>query len=238
MDDDLAKSAFGWAYILSRYLLLGRTDQSGTGKLMSEHHQKAARMLVGLLDGAMKAGVGNDGSVRLLALRYMIGFLSNPRFIKSYDMIRKGGSSGAYCSQKVVEYIRLAEKEESNGMPRSIVSMAKARVILHDAAAEKFDTNARSRHLQSALSHYAEILEKLASPRDAGIMDGEVVAWVLPEIYYALDQLSTCCPGDEGYWSSVQKSILLLGEVQFGVYYNPEEEMKRIDKGLRLAVGA
>lgn len=238
MDEKLVKEVFGWAYILSRYLLLGRQPAEPVVKPSADRHQDAAKMLCGLLDGVIRTETRKDGPVRLLALRYMVGFLTNPRFEKSRDKIQKKGQPGVYCSDEVQDYIRLAEKEESNGMPKSIVSMARARVILHHAMGRKFDISGRSRDLQSALNHYAEILKELASPRDAGIMDGEVIAWVLPEIYYALEELSICNPGDEGHWESVQKAILVLGEVQYGVYYNPQEELKRIKKGLRLAVGA
>ena len=232
------KKIFGWAYILSRFLLLGRQSIAAPGKSDSERKQDAARMLCELLDGVMRPESGADSSVRLLALRYMIGFLTNPRFVKWHDKIRDKQRPGEYSSAAVDDYVRTAEKAEASGMPRSIVSMARARLTLHHAVGRKSDTRGRSRELQSALDHYAKILEVLASPSDAGVMDGEVIAWVLPEIYYAVGELSRCNPGDEAYWKSVQKALMVIGEVQYGIYYNPNEEMKRIEKGIQIAMGA
>jgi hypothetical protein len=236
LSDELVKKIFGWAYILSRYLLLGRQVDGANANRVAESHQDAARMLCELMDAVIRKDAKENSAERLLALRYMIGFLTNPRFRKSFDKIRSKIRPGVYCSDAVEEYIRLAEKEEPNGMPKSIVSMARARVVLHLAIAKELDKPGRSRDLQSALGHYAQILELLASPRDVGVMDGEVIAWVLPEIYYAVGKLSKSSPGDEGHWESVQKAILVLGEVQYGVYYNPQEELKRIEEGIQLAI--
>jgi hypothetical protein len=231
------KKIFGWAYILSRFLLLGRQSIDASSKPDSDRQQDAAKMLCNLLDGVMRPESGADRPVRLLALRYMIGFLTNPRFEKWHEKISDKNRPGEYSSAAVDDYIRIAEKAESEGMPKSIVNMARARLTLHHAAARKSDIRGRSRELQSALDHYARILEVLASPSDAGVMDGEVIAWVLPEIYYAIGELSRCNPGDEAYWKSVQKALLVIGEVQYGIYYNPNEEMKRIEKGIQIALG-
>lgn len=236
LDPELAKNVFGWAYILSRYLLLGRQsiDVSDAG---ARRRQDASKLLCDLLDAAIQSDTGKRSPEGLLALRYQIGFLTNPRFEKMSGRIRNKEHPDVYSSAVVEDYIRSAEKEESNGMPKTIVDMARARVVLHHAMAQKPGTAGRSRDLQSALNHYAKILKELASPGDASIMDGEVIAWVLPEIHYTLGELSKCNPGDEAHWESVQKAILVLGEVQYGVYYNPQEEMKRIENGLLMAVG-
>ncbi len=233
-DDELVKKAFGWAYILSRHLLLGRQAQASKGRDYFARQQDAANMLHNLLDAVNRADVSQAGLVRLLALRYLIGFLTNPRFLKSPELTLRKGQPGGYYSEIPEGFIRLAEKMK--GMPNSIISMARARVVLHYAIATS-DMATRSRELQSSLKLYSEILEELASPGDAGVMDGEVIAWVLPEIYFAIEKFSQCRPGDEDHWTAVQKSLLVLGEVQYGVYYNPQEEMKRIENGLLMAVG-
>ncbi len=235
--EDLTNQAFGWAYILSRYLLLGRQPKS-EDKDSAANRREASSLLCRLLEALIDRESEKDSSERMLALRYLIGFLSNPRFVKSPDKLRKKGGQGGYCSEQIDKPITLAEKEVSKGLPRSIVSMARARVILHHAIARGNDPAGRSRDLQSALDHYARILDDMASPMDAGIMDGEVIAWVLPEIHYAIGKLSECCPGDETHWEAVQKALVVLGEVQYGVYYNPTEESQRIERGLQLAVAS
>jgi len=236
LDDELVQKAFGWAYLLSRYVLLGRMKQ-GAGGLPSRDQQAAAKKLCEILDALSLRESADDEEVRLLALRYLLGFLTNPRFVKSENMVR--GSSrdhqGSYSSAKIETYVSRAAA--TKGMPRSIVNMSKARIALHHASASKSDNNRRSREMQSALDHYSKILEELAAPKDSGIMDGEVIAWVLPEIYYTLGVLSECHPDTESHWKLVKKSLLVIGEVKYGVYYNPQEEMERIRTGLNLAVG-
>lgn len=233
--DDLSNQAFGWAYVLSRYLLLGRQPKADDKESVADRRM-ASDLLCRLLDAFVRRKSDKDAAKRMLALRYLVGFLTNPRFIKSAGQISSKAGKGGYDSVRIEEYIRLAEKEESSGLPRSIVSMARARVALHHAMAHKKDKAARSRGLQATLDHYAKILKDMSSPSDTGIMDGEVIAWVLPEIHYAVGKLSECCPGDEDHWGAVQKALIVLGEVQYGVYYNPTEECQRIEKGLGLAL--
>ncbi len=235
LDSDLSNQAFGWAYIFSRYLLLGRKKKDNDSDSLA-NHSLASSLLCGLLEALVGRKAVGDAEERMLALRYLLGYLTNPRFIKSPEYLRKNKGDLKYNSGRIEAFIKIAEKEEPGRLPRSIVNMARARVALHHAISRGDDLKACSRELQAALNHYAKILDDMASPMDAGIMDGEVIAWVLPEIHFAIGKLSACCPGDEPHWEAVQKALIVLGEVQYGVYYNPSEESQRIGRGILHAI--
>ena len=235
LDPDLSNQAFGWAYIFSRYLLLGRKKKDNDRESL-DNHSLASSLLCRLLEALVGRKSLGDAEERLLALRYLLGYLTNPRFIKSPEYLRKNKGDSKYNSGHIEAFVRMAEKEEPGRLPGSIVNMARARVALHHAISRGDDLEACSRELQAALNHYAKILDAMASPMDAGIMDGEVIAWVLPEIHFAIGKLSACWPGDEPHWEAVQKALIVLGEVQYGVYYNPSEESQRIRRGILHAI--
>ena len=125
-------------------------------------------------------------------------------------------------------------------MPQSIIHLSRARVALHHAFLGKSDSGTYTRNLQSALDHYSKILGQAPSSNvqnkeDSEVMDGEVMAWALPEMYYAIQELDNHDTNVD--FTHVLSSLLVLGEVQYGVYYNPKEECARIEEGLMLAVG-
>jgi hypothetical protein len=236
LDDDLSNEAFGWAYIFSRHLLLGR-QRKDDDKESLDNRRLASSLLCGLLEAIVGRKSAGDAEERMLALRYLLGYLTNPRFIKSPEYMRKNKGDSDYNSGYIEDFIKMAEREEPGRLPRSIVNLARARVALHHAISRGDDLDACSRGLQAALDHYTKILDDMASPMDAGVMDGEVIAWALPEIHFAIGKLSASCPGDEPHWEAVQKALIILGEVQYGVYYNPSEESQRIERGIQHAVG-
>ena len=76
----------------------------------------------------------------------------------------------------------------------------------------------------------------LDAPPSAGIMDGEVIAWALPEMYYSIEALKLHDPESEEDWRSVQNSLQVLGEMQYGVFFSAKEELERVEKGLQVAI--
>jgi hypothetical protein len=172
---------------------------------------------------------------RTLALRYLVGFMTNPRFIKPMSKIRVDSKSTTYHSQTVEGLITDATKMPM--MPQSIILLAKARVTLHFAYLYRSDARRQVQELQSCLDHYAGILKELDKPTNSGIMDGEVIAWALPEMYYAIELLKLHDVESKGDWRDVQDALQVLGEMQYGVFFNPKEEMERVAEGLQHAIG-
>lgn len=231
--EEQAKRIFGWAYILSRHNLLGRDHFAQ--KLDDARYADAGALLFDLLNTLrFKA---SDETHRALALRYLVGFMTNPRFIKPFEKIRQDprNSQSRYASATVDDLIRDAEK--SAVLPRSVVCLAYARMALYSARDHRKDPDRTARELQTALNHYGTILKQLDSPSKAGIMDSEVIAWAVPEMYYAVGLFAAHDVGSRHDWTKVQDSLQLLGELQYGVFFNAQEESKRIRRGLELTVG-
>ena len=227
---DLIDQGFGWAYLLSRHNLLGRKARSGDARM--PERDRAGLVLYELLNELRFKAKSEEH--RTLALRYLIGYMTNPRFIKPYAKIRldpkKPGS--AFSSTTAEGLITDAGKLPM--MPQTIVQMAKARIALHYAC---FDKPNSAMHLQSCLEHYSAIIKAMDSPACGSLMDGEVIAWAFPEIHYAIEKLALHDTESAADWEEVKESLQVLCEVQFGVFFNPKEEGGRIQDGLEATVG-
>jgi hypothetical protein len=227
---ELIDKAFGWAYLLSRYNLLGRKARSGDVSM--DDRDRAGIMLYELLN-ALRFKAKSD-EYRTLALRYLIGYMTNPRFIKPYAKIRLDprNRNSSFTSATAEGLITDAGKLPM--MPKTIVQMAKARLALHYAC---FDKPRSAMHLQSCLEHYADIIKAMDSPASGGLMDGEVIAWAFPEMHFAIEKLALHDPESTEDWEEVKESLQVLCETQFGVFFNPNEEGERIRDGLEATVG-
>lgn len=231
--EEQAKRIFGWAYILSRHNLLGRNHAAK--RLDDKRYADAGSLLFDLLNILrFKAA---DEKYRALALRYLVGFMTNPRFIKPLQKIRQDprNSQSQYTSATVDGLIEAAKNFAS--VPRSVVYLANGRMALYSAHDYRNDPDRAARDLQTALDHYGTILKQVDSPAKAGTMDSEVIAWAIPEMYYAVGLFAAHDVDSQNDWSKVQESLQLLGELQYGVFFNAHEESKRIAKGLELTVG-
>jgi len=101
--------------------------------------------------------------------------------------------------------------------------------------------------LDHAISQYAITLDAILvtnvhfanqerSSNVAGVMDGEVAAWCLPEMVTALslrDQFVKT-PGERKNLSRMRSALGVLGEAQFGIFFNEDEERDRIERGLKI----
>jgi hypothetical protein len=232
--DEACIRAFGWAYLWSRHLLLGRAED----KRMETSEFKATQDKAGELLEDLLYQVychGEKPEYRQLALRYMAGFLTNPRFVRP-KTLRSGDH------QKAKGYIKLMKEE---GLPGGLISMMEARLHLHAAFAESGKPGFAA-PLQAALATYAETLKSIsATEHSDNMMDGEVAAWAIPEMRYAVELLKQTVTEKGNDKKSkiselerIQKALDMVGEMQFGVYFNQEEEAGRLKKGLELGCGA
>lgn len=227
---ELIDQGFGWAYLLSRHNLLGRKAQSGDARMSDR--DRAGLVLYELLNALRFKAKSEEH--RTLALRYLIGYMTNPRFIKPYAKIRLDPKKrGSAFSSTTAEGL-ITDAGKLSMMPKTIVQMAKARIALHYAC---FDKPNSAMHLQSCLGHYAAIIKATDSPNCGGIMDGEVIAWAFPEMYFAIEKLALHDAESAADWKEVKESLQALCEVQFGVFFNPKEECDRIQDGLEATVG-
>lgn len=244
VSDELSEAAFGWAYIISRYLLLGRdasdrlnsedfVDQSPVAGL-AFYDLLYSVYQVESADVRARSATAFQG---LLALRYLLGFMSNPRFARPFAKLRSDPRDrrSAFSADTIKGLLH--EAGDPSPLPDSITSLVSARVSLHLAVSVGDDAVARRKHLEDALDHYAASLSAVSSGFGVGAMDGEVIAWALPEMYHAVDMAKQVFPSHLDALKDLERTILLMGEVRFGVYFNPVEECKRIKEGLKNGVG-
>jgi hypothetical protein len=230
LSDEACIRAFGWAYLWSRHLLLGRSDDKRMEAAVFKATQdKAGALLENLLYQVYCHA--EKPEYRQLALRYVAGFLTNPRFVRPLTLRFDHHS-------KAKAYV---EEMAKAGLPGGLVSMMKARLELHRAfALEKKVGFAEALH--AALATYADTLKSIsATEHSDNMMDGEVAAWAIPEMRYAVELLKKTVTekGNEkkskiSELERIQKALDMVGEMQFGVYFNQEEEAGRLEKGLKL----
>jgi hypothetical protein len=230
LEGEIVDQAFGWAYLLSRNNLLGRKALVGDFALRDP--ERAGMILYDLLNELrFKA---KSEAHRTLALRYLIGFMTNPRFIKPFAKIRLDPKNQKSPFASVTAEGLVTDARKMSMMPKSIVNLAMGRIALHHAFLEKQNS---ARNLQSSLGHFAAIIQEMDNPSRDGIMDGEVIAWALPEMHCAIQELASHDPESQADWEDVLESLQVLGEAQFGVFFNPKEEVARIKLGLEKTVG-
>ncbi len=226
----LVDQAFGWAYLLSRNNLLGRKALSGD--LSMRDPDRAGMLLYDLLN-ELRFKAASEAH-RTLALRYLVGFMTNPRFIKPFTKIRQDPRNRNSTFTFTTADGLVMDARKIAMMPKSIVNLAMGRIALHHAFLEKPNG---ARNLESCLGHYAAIIQEMDKPSRDGIMDGEVIAWALPEMYCAIQELASHDSESQADWEDVLESLQVLGEAQFGVFFNPKEEVARIKLGLEKTVG-
>lgn len=228
--DEACIRAFGWAYLWSRHLLLGRADD----KRMETPEFKATQDEAGVLLENLLYQVyhhAEKAEYRQLALRYVAGFLTNPRFVRPKSL----RANNAAKARDYVKGMRGAS------LPGGLISMMEARLELQAAVAATGKASFPDL-LRAALATYAETLKSIsATEHSDNMMDGEVAAWAIPEMRYAVEllKLTVTEKGNErkskvSELERIQKALDMVGEMQFGVYFNQEEEAGRLEKGLKL----
>lgn len=229
IDDKLAVEGFGWAYLWSRYLLI-KTDV----KYRPKNTDQPGELIEQILSQIFL--IADNDDYKKLAIRYLAGFLTNPRFIRPPKFLIN--------QQKPEHYIRQMEKEP---LPRGLVSLMRARVCLHKAYSCK-ETNPESfeKLIHESLKLYADTLNSInATTYAETMMDGEVSAWAIPEMRMCIELLKDTIKekGNKkksliSSLNSYQKALDIIGEMQFGVYFDKQEEEMRLESGLKMATQA
>jgi hypothetical protein len=230
LTDEVCIRAFGWAYLWSRHLLLGRSEDKRVEQADFKQTQDPAGILLeDLLYQVYRSAEKLE--YRQLALRYVAGFLTNARFVRPLALRANGHA-------KAKNYVELMRKES---LPGGLISMMEARLMLHQAHA-LIGKPGFAKALHDALDTYAETLKSIsAAEHSDNMMDGEVAAWSIPEMRYAVELLKQTVIEKGNAKKSklseldrIQKALDMVGEMQFGVFFNQEEESGRLEKGLKL----
>ena len=230
LTDEVCIRAFGWAYLWSRHLLLGRAEDKRVESVEFKQTQDPAGILLENLLYQVYCHAEKP-EYRQLALRYVAGFLTNARFVRPLALRANGHT-------KAKNYLEVMRTES---LPGGLISMMEARLKLHQAYA-LIDKPGFAEALHAALATYAETLKSIsAAEHSDNMMDGEVAAWSIPEMRYAVELLKQTVIEKGNAKKSklseldrIQKALDMVGEMQFGVYFNQEEESGRLEKGLKL----
>jgi hypothetical protein len=253
LDTKKANEIFGWAYMLSRKTLLGRYNNQAADWPFFEDKKPAAQVFAAQYDAGkaldrllsalsdekfINARNAEVSSYAMLALRYLAGYRSNPRFIMDTNESDVAG---------VIEPIK-SRLSAVSAMPKGISAMVTARNSLHQAYRKIHHQSVGAEvQLDHAISQYAITLDAILvsnvrfadqerSPKASGVMDGEVAAWCLPEIVTALSLREQFTETSEGKKNlrRMRSALRVLGESQFGVFFNEDEERDRIERGLKI----
>jgi hypothetical protein len=226
IDDKTAIQGFGWAYLWSRYLLIK------SGKHNKPRDTDLAAELIEKILSKLYIHSKNIDYTKL-AVRYLAGFLTNPRFIRPVKFLENQTSATHWIKQM-----------KEAGLPIGMISLMNARVSLHQAYEfRKSDPLKFKSLLEKSLSLYADTLCSInASVYSESMMDGEVSAWAIPEMRMCIELLKDTLTETGNHkrslefsLTSYQKALDTIGEMQFGVYFDKEDEESRLRLGLDLA---
>ncbi len=205
--DEWARACMGYAYYMSRRCLI-------TAPETAETHQ-AAELTYDLMERAFKTG---NPDTQQIALRYLAGFATNPRF-----------RCTSLAQQKAREWVASYKKASPNGM---------AHLFLGGLAFINGDTKEAINKYQRM---FVRALPKEFSDEATGVMhpleDHEALAYLIPECYALaglLLQNDNSKPGEE---SLLQKQIRRAGVAHFGIDCDWPKEAERIKAGFEYRIG-
>jgi hypothetical protein len=225
-EDKLAR-----AFILSRIALVNH-DNSDNSEAELEKKKLAAKLFEKLLQSILSNKNG-DKNIHLIAYRYLLGFLTNPRFTKAITDTVK-------LEESLSEFRKNAE-DRSDKVSLLLSDIFKARLNWARAlSGEKIDC-------EDIVLKYANSCNKILSVtnHDEAQLDSEAPMWIIPELSVILYLGENFCNrpvlqkylnDDESGISkeNINASVILtrIAETQFGIYYHHSVERNRIINGL------
>lgn len=199
--DEWARACMGYAYYMSRRCLITAVD-------CDETHQ-ASELTYDLMERAFKTG---NPDTQQIALRYLAGFTTNPRF-----------RCTSLAQHKAKDWAILYKKTSPKGM---------AQLFLGRLAFINGDTD-------TAIGLYQKMFLR-ALPREfsdeaAGILhpleDHEALAYLIPECYTLAGLLLRNVADKPDEESLLQKQIRRAGVAHFGIDCDWRKEAERIKAG-------
>lgn len=199
--DEWARACMGYAYYMSRRCLITAVD-------CDETHQ-ASELTYDLMERAFKTG---NPDTQQIALRYLAGFTTNPRF-----------RCTSLAQHKAKDWATLYKKTSPKGM---------AQLFLGRLAFINGDTD-------TAIGLYQKMFLR-ALPREfsdeaAGILhpleDHEALAYLIPECYTLAGLLLRNVADKPDEESLLQKQIRRAGVAHFGIDCDWRKEAERIKDG-------
>ena len=205
--DEWARACMGYAYFMSRRCLITALDSKET--------QQASELTYDLMERAFKTG---NTDTQQIALRYLAGFTTNPRF-----------RCTSLAQHKAKEWVAIYKKASPKGM---------AHLFLGRLAFINGDT-------QEAIGLYQKMflraLPKEFSDEATGVThpleDHEALAYLIPECYALAGLLLRNDNDKPGGESLLQKQIRRAGVAHFGIDCDWPKEAVRIKDGFEYRKG-
>lgn len=230
-----AREKLGMAFILSRLALItpGTSDESA-------RKQELASLTIRLLKSVADAKESGP-KIKEVAERYLLGFMTNPRFEKPFNDTTELGER--------LEKYRSRHKGDEDSIPAILADVFEARLLWARALGGEHLADASPR----VIGLYARACEKLLLSIEDGArelaFDSEAPVWILPEmsaliwigdkyqdrseVLKRLNEQSADGPGELSKKFANASSILSrIAEAEFGIYYHQIYERTRILEGM------
>jgi tetratricopeptide (TPR) repeat protein len=199
--DEWARACMGYAYYMSRRCLITAVD--------CEETRQASELTYDLMERAFMKG---NPDTQQIALRYLAGFTTNPRF-----------RCTSLAQHKAKEWATLYKKTSPKGM---------AQLFLGRIAFISGDTDDAIELYQKM---FLRALPREFSDEAAGILhpleDHEALAYLIPECYTLAGLLLRNDNDKPGEESLLQKQIRRAGVAHFGIDCDWPKEAERIKIG-------
>ena len=222
------------AFILSRRTILSAEDDEASLKVKAQ----IAEQTYNLLD-SITHSTAAESELKEIAERYLLGFQTNPRFIKyipSVDDLEKRLASYEMSSQATKKTVPLLLSK----IFRARLEWAKS------LAGEKLDVS------KNVLAPYAlcaeELFKSIEKNNINGACESEAPIWILPELAVLVwlgddfgDRIKVKArigistekmSADQKKLENASTILTRIAETEFGIYYHHATERKRIIHGM------
>lgn len=211
--DEWARACMGYAYYMSRRCLI--RDVKSNMREDTDRTTQASELTYDLMVRAFETGAP---ATQQIALRYLAGFCTNPRF-----------RCTALALKKAQDWVKHYEKISPKGM----ANLFKARI----AFVANDSSNAMRLYQETFLRALPPEFDDGPRRASSVLEDHEALAYLLPECYALAGELlkgKTDTSGDE---SGLQKQIRRAAVAHFGVECNWQLEAKRVIAGFAYRKG-
>lgn len=236
-----ARTKLGMAFILSRLALI---SPGGENEAASERKLQLADLTIRLLRNVAD-GKGHNPKIKEVADRYLLGFMTNPRFAKPFNDTTE-------LADRLEKY-RSRHMTHSDSIPSLLANVFEARLLWARAlGGENLDDNGAQ-----IIGLYARACEKLLvsieESRQDVAFDSEAPVWILPEmsalvwigneyldrpaIVRRLQKPGHGAAQDDATelrkrFSNASSILARIAETEFGIYYHQVYERTRILEGM------
>lgn len=236
-----ARTKLGMAFILSRLALI---SPGGETQAESERKLQLAELTIKLLRHVAD-GKGHSPKIKEVADRYLLGFMTNPRFAKPFNDTTE-------LVDRLEKY-KDRHQTHPDSIPALLANVFEARLLWARAlGGEQLDENGAQ-----IIGLYARACEKLLVSIEEGArdvaFDSEAPVWILPEmsalVWMGDEHLDRPAiirrlkqPGHSAgqadtaemrkRFANASSILARIAETEFGIYYHQVYERARILEGM------